>query len=364
MSLNNSNTVSIELPGWNQHWEDLFVKYEGPYLPGRICTVQKTRFEVIIPGDAISVPLSGALKSQKMYPVVGDFVVILNQPESATRMIVAILPRRTVLSRGGAGDYSGKQELAANIDTVFIVTEPGSDMSISRLERYLLITRSSGAQPVIVINKSDTCSDIPTLVKMINSEIRDIPVIPVSATEKTGLDHLNPYFDSGKTVIFIGSSGVGKSTLTNALTGKTLQTTGEIREDDGKGRHTTTVRHLLTLPDGSSLIDTPGLREIRIWTAGESVAETFDDIIEYATRCRFTDCSHNNEPGCAVRKAIEDGVLSHDRFTRYQKILKEISFEREKADIGLKRFEKKRFREISKLSKEITLDRNTGKYRS
>ncbi|HWQ63372.1 MAG TPA: ribosome small subunit-dependent GTPase A, partial [Methanospirillum sp.] len=337
MSINNCTISSLALSGWNQHWEDLFVKYEGPYLPGRISTVQKTRFEVIIPGDIISVPLSGALKSQKMYPVVGDFVVILNQPESATRMIVAILPRKTVLTRGGAGDSSGKQVLAANIDTVFIVTEPGKDLSIARLERYLMITRSSGALPVIILNKSDTCPDIPEVVRMINSEIRDIPVVPVSAAEKTGLDTLNPYLGPGKTALFIGSSGVGKSTLTNALTGKTLQETRDIREDDGKGRHTTTVRHLLSLPDGSSLIDTPGLREIRIWTAGESIAETFDDIVEYASRCRFTDCSHNNEPGCAVRQAIEDGILSQDRFFRYQKILKEISFEREKADIGLKR---------------------------
>lgn len=362
MSLNNSNTTSIVLPGWTRYWEDLFIKYEGPYLPGRICTVQKTRYEVIIPGDIISVPLSGALKSQKVHPVVGDFVVILNQPDSATHMIVAILPRKTSLSRGGAGESSGKQVLASNIDTVFIVTEPGKDLSIARLERYLMITRSSGALPVIILNKADTCPDIPEVVTMINSEIRGIPVVSVSAAEKTGLDNLNPYLGPGKTALFIGSSGVGKSTLTNALTGKTLQEIGDIREDDGKGRHTTTVRHLLSLPDGSSLIDTPGLREIRIWTAGESVAETFDDIMEYASHCRFSNCSHNNEPGCAVRQAIEDGVLSENRFFRYQKILKEISFEREKADIGLKRFEKKRFREISKLSKEITLDRNTGKY--
>jgi len=364
MTITNFNSSSVVISGWNQYWEDLFVKFEGPYLPGRICTVQKTRYDVIVRDDVISVPVSGAMKSKKITPVVGDFVVILNQPESATRMIVAILPRRTVLARGGAGDSSGKQVLAANIDTVFIVTEPGSDLSIARLERYLLITRSSGAQPVIILNKSDTCPDIDTKVREITSEIRDVPIIPVSAAEKTGLDQLSPYLGHGKTVIIIGSSGVGKSTLTNVLTGKTLQETGDIREDDGKGRHTTTVRHLLSLPDGSSLIDTPGLREIRIWTAEESIAETFDDILEYAAQCRFSDCSHDDEPGCAVRKAIGDGLLSHDRFIRYQKILKEIAFEREKADIGLKRFEKKKFREISKLSKEITLHRNAGNNRS
>jgi ribosome biogenesis GTPase len=214
---------------------------------------------------------------------------------------------------------------------------------------------------VIILNKSDTCADITSKIQAITAEIRDTPVIPVSAVEKTGLDLLNPYLMPGRTVVFIGSSGVGKSTLTNALTGDKLQETGEIREDDGRGRHTTTVRHLLSLPNGISLIDTPGLREIRVWTAEESIAETFDDIQEYALHCRFSDCSHEGEPGCAVRKAVEDGALNHDRLIRYRKILKEIAFERNKAEIGLKRFEKQRFREISKLSKEITQERNAKK---
>nr|WP_319538217.1 ribosome small subunit-dependent GTPase A [uncultured Methanospirillum sp.] len=358
MSSNNSNSSSAAISGWNQYWQDLFVKFEGPYLPGRVCTVQKTRYEVMVQDGIISIPVSGVMKSKKMFPVVGDYVVVLNQPESVTRMIVAILPRKTALERGGAGDSAGKQVLAANVDTVFIVTEPGSDLSISRLERYLLISRSSGAMPVIILNKSDTCSDITDQVEEIRSEIKGIPIIPVSAAEKSGLDNLKPYLGPEKTVVIIGSSGVGKSTLTNALIGEKLQETGDIRDDDGRGRHTTTVRHLLSLPDGGSLIDTPGLREIRIWTAEESIAETFDDIQEYATQCRFSDCTHNDEPGCAVRQAIEDGVLNQDRFIRYRKILKEVSFEREKAEIGLKRFEKKKFREISKLSKEITLDRN------
>jgi ribosome biogenesis GTPase / thiamine phosphate phosphatase len=348
---------SFLLSGWNQYWEDLFVKFEGPYLPGRVITVQKTRYEVIIQDGIISVPVSGAMKSKKIFPVVGDFVVILNLPESATRMIVAILPRKTSLTRGGAGDFAGKQILAANIDTVFIVTEPGSDMSIPRLERYLIITKNSGAEPVIILNKSDICQNIPVQIQIITSEIKDVPIIPVSAIEKNGLDQLSPYLGPGKTVVIIGSSGVGKSTLANALTGELLQETGEIREDDGKGRHTTTVRHLLSLPDGSSLIDTPGLREIRIWTAEESIAETFDDIRKYALQCRFSDCLHDSEPGCAVRQAVEDGVLTRERLIRYQKILKEVAFERDKENIGLKRFEKKRFRGISKLAKEINIDR-------
>jgi ribosome biogenesis GTPase / thiamine phosphate phosphatase len=353
------SSSSFAISGWTQYWDDLFLAFQGPYIPGRVCTVHKTRYEVIIENDIISIPISGVMKSKKIFPVVGDFVVILNQPELATRMIVAILPRKTSLARGGSGESAGKQILVANIDTVFIVTEPGADMSIPRLERYLLITRSSGAQPVIILNKSDTCPDIVDQIQTITSELKDIPVIPVSALEKTGLDLLNRYFGPGKTVVFIGSSGVGKSTLTNALNKDSVQETGEIREDDGKGRHTTSVRHLFSFSNGSSLIDTPGLREIRIWTAEEGIAETFEDIVEYAIRCRFSDCTHESEPGCAVRQAVEDGALQYDRLIRYRKILKEVAFERDKADIGLKRFEKKRFKEISKLSKEITLDRKT-----
>ena len=358
MTDTNSYSSSFSFSGWNQYWEDLFHTFEGPYLPGRVCTVQKTRYEVITEDEIISVPVSGTMRSKKMFPVVGDFVVILNQPESATRMIVAILPRKTSLTRGGAGDSAGMQILAANMDTVFIVTEPGSDLNIPRLERYLLITRNSGTQPVIILNKSDTCSDIPSHVRAITSEFKDIHVIPVSASEKTGLDHLNPYLGPGKTVVLIGSSGVGKSTLTNALIGEKLQEIGDIREDDGKGRHTTTVRHLLSLPDGSSLIDTPGLREIRIWTAEENISDIFDDIQEYASQCRFSDCSHEGEPGCAVRQAVEDGVLPLDRLIRYQKLMREVAFEHDKKEIGLKRFEKKKFKGISKLSKEIAIDRN------
>ncbi len=348
-----SSSQSQVIPGWNGYWQDLFDKYQGPYLPGRVCTVQKTRYEVIIPGDIISVPVSGALKSKQIFPVVGDFVVILHQPESGADMIVSLLTRKTVLSRGGAGDSAGQQNLAANVDTVCIVTEPGADLNISRIERYLLIAKESGANPVIILNKSDTCDDISKQIHEIVSEIRDTPVIPLSAANRTGLKQLLPYLSEGKTIVLLGSSGVGKSTLVNALYGTEIQKTGDIRDDDGKGRHTTTVRHLVSLPDGCSLIDTPGLREIRIWTAEESISEVFDDIHQLAVQCRFSDCTHDQEPGCVVREAVLQGKLSGSRLERYRKILKEAAFEHDKAEIGLKRFEKKRFREISRTIKAI-----------
>lgn len=347
-----SSLLSLQNLGWDETWEFQFSPYKGPYVPGRVITAQKTRYEVVIPGDILSVPISGAMKAKKIFPVVGDFVVILNDPTSASRMIVSILGRKTCLSRGGAGESAGEQILAANINTAFIVTDPGLDFSIPRLERYLLIVRSSGAEPIIILNKSDTSDEITTKIEKIHDELGTISVIALSALTNTGLDQLNPFLTPGKTVIFLGSSGVGKSTLINTLTGSSLQKTGEIREDDGKGRHTTTVRHLVTFRSGCCLIDTPGMREIRIWTAENQINEAFDDIIQIAQGCRFSDCLHEQEPGCAVRSAIEGEQISPDRLERYKKLLKEAAFERGKAEIGLKRFEKIRYKGISELGKE------------
>lgn len=357
----NNPESGIRQIGWNDEWEALFTKFKGPYLPGRVSAAHKTRYEVLTERGEISVLLSGALKTKKEFPVVGDFVVILFQPELATEMIVSILPRKTTLSRGGAGESEGEQVIAANINTVFIVTEPGHDFSIPRIERYLLITRKSGANPVIILNKADTCDDISDKIDEVRSDLGDIPVIALSALEQTGIDQLAPYLVPGETVIILGSSGVGKSTLNNALTGMALQATGAVRDEDGRGRHTTTVRHLMTLPSGGILIDTPGLREIRIWTAGEQIAEIFRDIEHFASLCKFSDCTHQHEPGCAVRDAITEGTLSSERFQRYEKLLKEAAFEKSKAEIGLKRFEKQRFMGISILAKEIQENNKHGR---
>ena len=349
---NRSSCLSLTSLGWDETWEQQFSPYKGPYLPGRVVTVHKSRYEVGINGDVLSLPISGAMKTKKIFPVVGDFVVIRDDGDHESRMIVTVLPRKTHLSRGGAGESAGEQVIAANIDTAFIVTDLEHDFSIPRLLRYTLIIRASGANPVIILNKSDTGDDIGSKIDAVQTELPDIPVIALSALMNTGIDTLYPYLTPGKTIIFLGSSGVGKSTLINALTGKPLQKTGDVRGNDGKGRHTTTVRHLIPLQTGSILIDTPGMREIRIWTAEEYINEAFEDITGIANGCRFSDCLHEKEPGCAIRQAINDGRLSESRFLQYQKMQKEAAFERGKAEIGLKRYKKIRFMGIGKLAKE------------
>ncbi|NLV27260.1 MAG: ribosome small subunit-dependent GTPase A [Methanomicrobiales archaeon] len=351
IDLTNSSHITFENLGWDEDWNFLFSSFKGPYIPGRVVTAHKTRYDVITPEGIISLPISGAMKTKKMIPIVGDFVVVLSDPDSGTKMIVSILERRTTISRGGSGEHTGEQVIAANIDTVFIITDPGHDFSIPRLLRYMLIVRASGAHPVILLNKADTCDDISPFIDKIHREIGDVPVFPVSALQSSGLDVLKPYLGSQKTVIFLGSSGVGKSTLMNALTGTSVQKTGEIREDDGKGRHTTTVRHLTTLPSGCSIVDTPGMRELRVWTAGEHLSEEFSDIESIAAGCKFSDCTHQNEPGCAVIQAITEGTLMPGRLEQYLKIQKEIAFEKDKANIGLKRMEKEKWQGICELGK-------------
>ena len=340
--------------GWTEEHTQAFSKYAGPYVPGRVVCRQKTVWDVFIDGGSVTAGISGALKNLGRFPAVGDFIVLLHQPDAGSSTIVDILPRKSVFTRGTSGNAGTDQVIAANIDIVFIVTAAGHDLNARRIERYLAIAHASGAKPVIVINKSDLTDDPALLTDEIIPVAPGIPVIPVSAISGDGITRLEPFLTPGTTIVLIGSSGVGKSTLINRLLDRPIQETSVIRNYDGKGRHTTTVRQLFIMKSGALMIDNPGLREVGIGTASAGMGETFPDIHSLATGCRFSDCRHEQEPGCAVQEAVMRGTLSSSRLENYHRLVRELAFEQEKAEIGLVRSERKRWKGITKLAKEFS----------
>jgi len=349
-----AHSYTLKQLGWTEEHNQAFLKYTGPYVPGRVACRQKTIWEVFIDGGSVTAVISGALRKSGHFPAVGDFIVLLHQPEAGSSTIVDILPQKSVFTRGTSGKEGTDQVIAANIDIVFIVTAAGHDLNARRIERYLTIAHASGAKPVIVINKSDLTDDPSLLTDEISPVASGIPVIPVSAKSGDGITRLEPFLTPGTTIVLIGSSGVGKSTLINRLLDRSIQETTVIRDFDGKGRHTTTVRQLFILKSGALMIDNPGLREVGIGTASAGIAETFPDILELATGCRFSDCRHEQEPGCVVQKAVQSGSLSASRLENYHRLVRELAFEQEKAEIGHVRSERKRWKGITKLAKEIS----------
>ena len=260
------------------------------------------------------------------YPAVGDFVMIdRDDAESGNAIIHHILTRKSIFTRKTAGRTSDEQVVAANIDTVFICISLNADFNLRRIERYLTIAWESKALPVVVLTKSDLCCDLEDKLTEISAIARGVDLVVCSAENADGLNAVQAYVQPGKTIAFIGSSGVGKSTLINRLIGEDVLVTKAIREGDDKGRHTTTFRQLILLPNGGIVIDTPGMREIGIYSG--NLSRAFEDIEELALTCKYSDCVHITEPGCAVRQAIENGTLEAKRLENYQKLRREMSYE-------------------------------------
>nr|WP_232345259.1 ribosome small subunit-dependent GTPase A [Paenactinomyces guangxiensis] len=305
------------------------LKEEG-YVLGRVLLEHQRLYRVITRQGEVLASISGKFRYEAIrrtdYPCVGDWIALVVREQEQRGTIHRVLPRSSRFSRKAAGTGHDEQLVATNVDTVFLVHALNQDFNIRRLERYLVMAWESGASPVIVLNKSDLCDQAEARRAEVETIALGVPIHTISAEKNMGLEELAPYLQSGKTVALLGSSGVGKSTLTNKLTGKKRQMTQSVREQDGKGRHTTTYRELIPLPGGGCIIDTPGMRELQLWDAPDGLNETFGDIDTLAEQCRFNDCTHLREPGCAVQAALTEGKLSRERFDSYCKLQRELAY--------------------------------------
>lgn len=294
---------------------------------GRICNVQKSSYTIQFWEQQIPAKLRGNFyKGNQKFPVVGDYVTFAYCPNGDSR-ILELCERKSILKRPFPRDHAVKhakeQEMAANVDYVWIVTSLNQDFSVNRVLRYAVMAKQGGAEPVVILTKADLCEQIEALVKEMEAAVSDTPIHVVSAVKGTGLQELKTYMQPGKTIALMGSSGVGKSTLINQLAGEDMMATSGIREKDAKGRHTTTYRQLFTLASGVTIIDTPGMRELGMGDMKEGLEETFTDIMELAGMCRFHDCRHLSEPGCAVKQAVAEGKLSEKRLQQFIRLQKE-----------------------------------------
>jgi len=344
--------MDLKILGWNEQFENEFESYkqEG-YSMGRVALEHKHMYRVLTEHGEVLAEVSGKFQynaaGRGAYPAVGDWVVLSIRMEESRATIHRILPRKSKFSRNIAGATTEEQIVAANVDTVFIVAALNADFNVRRIERYMLMAWESGANPVIILSKADLCQNIDDKVQETESVAIGVPIHVVSAERNIGIEALSEYIKAGKTVALLGSSGVGKSTLVNTFTGKATLKTAHTREDDDRGRHTTTHRELVVLDQGGILIDTPGMRELQLWESDTGLSQGFSDIEEFTSRCKFRDCSHNGEPGCAVRKAIEEGELDADRYKSYLKLQKELAYLERKEDKQLAQAERDKWKKVT-----------------
>ncbi len=319
-----------EALGWTPALALAFAPYAAKgLLPARVSLVYRKQLKVLCHTGELVAGTGGRIRhhaaSLGELPAVGDWVAARLPERDGEALVTAVLPRRTTFTRKVPGTSTAPQVLATNIDTVLVVMGLDQDFNVRRLERFLSLAWEGGATPVVALNKQDTCPDVAERLAAVRAVSRDARIHTVSALLGSGVDELADVFGYGKTVAVLGSSGVGKSTLVNRVLGMQVMSTQGTR-DDGKGRHTTTHRQLFALPQGGAIIDTPGLREVQLWEAGDGVAKTFDDIEALATRCRFGDCQHDAEPGCAVKAALDDGTLPQPRFDSWVQLNKELEW--------------------------------------
>ncbi|MEW6126541.1 MAG: ribosome small subunit-dependent GTPase A [Acidobacteriota bacterium] len=339
--------------GWNEFFVDAFEPYKAQgFTVGRVALEHRGQYRIFAEEGEFQAEIIGRIRYEALsradFPAVGDWVVVNLLPDEQRAFIHAVLPRFSKFSRRAPGRDAEEQIVATNVDTVFLVQALNSDFNLRRLERYLVVARESGASPVIILNKADLCEDLEKTKQEVEQVAMGGAVHTLSAKFNQGIEQLRPYLSVGHTIAFLGSSGVGKSTLINRLMGVEKQKVKEVRETDDKGRHTTTHRELIVLPEGGLLIDTPGMRELQLWDASEGLTDNFSDIEAIAEGCQFNDCKHEREPNCAVKEALSDGTLDAARFENYKKMQKELAYLATQTDKRLELERKEKWKKIHK----------------
>lgn len=357
--------MSILRWGWNDYFEAVWREAnKGNKVPARVIAQHRGTWQIASDFGECRAQAAGRLrlagKDGGDWPAVGDWVAteVLDQGRAA--LIYDVLARRGQFVRKMAGKKVGEQVLAANVDIALLVSALDRDFNLRRIERYMAQCWESCAEPLIVLNKADTCADVPDKVREAEQIAPGALVHAVSAKTGQGFDQLQKYLCPGQTLALLGSSGVGKSTIVNRLMGGAIQQVQEIRESDSRGRHTTTARELFALPSGALLIDTPGLREFQLWDAEDGLARAFADIDALAERCRFNDCCHEAEPGCAVQASIQAGELEGGRLENWRKLLREEEFLRRKIDPEARQTERHRVKKLMREVRKIYRERDKG----
>ncbi|WP_019414760.1 ribosome small subunit-dependent GTPase A [Paenisporosarcina sp. TG20] len=347
----------IENYGWNKSWETKWMIQSlneklQESVAGRVLLEHKHMYRVVTNDGEWLSSLSGSFKHQAQdrrdFPAVGDWVAVEKMPGEEKGIIHSVLPRTSLFSRKVAGGATTEQIIAVNVDIVFLIMSLNQDFNVRRLERYIIAAWDSGANPVIVLTKKDVCNDLQTYVEQAESVAFGVPIHVVSSVTCEGISKLQELLKEGKTAALLGSSGVGKSSLVNVLCGEEVMAVQNVRENDDKGRHTTTHRELSRLPGGGLLIDTPGMREFQMWDNSESLDTGFQDVELLAESCRFNDCQHDGQPGCAVKEALENDSLPSERYASYVKLKRELAFIERKADAAAQKAERGKWKQITK----------------